>query len=134
MGSIEAPAALAQLQAAGCSPQQLQHQLQALLFAAQGTQQGLTGASLAALVQQLQAVGAMLCSIAVLHFCNNPACGNMSGPTEVQLVSGRSCICAGCRIARYCGRDCQRAALKQHKPVCKTLAVVAATTAQTVSL
>jgi hypothetical protein len=123
---LESPAALAQLQAAGCAPQQLQQQLQALSATQQGTQQGLTDASLTALVQQLHATGGMLNYIAVPHFCNNPACGNISGPTEVQLVSGRSCICAGCCTARYCGRDCQRAAWKQHKPVCKALAAAAA--------
>mgnify|MGYP001807339154 CR=1 FL=1 len=119
----------AQLTAAGCALQQLQQQLDAMLSAQLGTQQGLTDASLAALVQQLQATGAMLSSIAVPHFCNNPACTNLSGPTEVRLVSGRSCICAGCRIARYCGRTCQRAVWKQHKPVCKALAAATATAA-----
>ena len=81
---------------------------------------------LAGLVQQLQETGRMLTSIAVPHFCNNPACANLSGPTEVQLVSGRSCVCAGCTAARYCGRACQRAAWKQHKPVCEALAAAAA--------
>jgi hypothetical protein len=109
-----AASAFAQLKAAGCAPQQLQQQLQALLAAQH--------ASLALLEQQLQATGAMLCNIAVPHFCNNPACANISGPTEVRLVSGRSCICAGCCTARYCGRDCQRAAWQHHKPVCKALA------------
>jgi hypothetical protein len=115
-----------QVIAAGCSPQQLLPQVKALLSAQHGTQQGLTDTSLAALVQQLQATGAMLTKIAVPGFCNNPACTNLSGPSEVRLVSGRSCICAGCRIARYCGRVCQRAAWKQHKPVCKALAAAAA--------
>ena len=131
VGVIDLPAS-AQLTAAGCTPQQLQQQLDALLSAQNATQQGLTDASLAALVQQLQATGAMLGSIAVPHFCNNAACTNLSGPTEVLLVSGRSCICAGCRIARYCGRACQRAAWKQHKPVCQALAAAAASTAATV--
>jgi hypothetical protein len=117
-------AALTQLAAAGCAPQQLQQQLDALLTALQDPQQ--MDAGLAALVQQLQATGRMLCSIAVPHFCNNPACGNLSGPTDVLLVSGRSCLCAGCLTARYCGRDCQRVAWKQHKPVCKALAAAAA--------
>ena len=118
-----------QLAAAGCSPEQLQQQLDALLSAQQGTKQGVSDASLAALVQQLQATGAMLSGIAVPQFCNNPACTNLSGPTEVRLVSGRSCICAGCRIARYCGRACLRAARTQHKPVCEALAAAAATAA-----
>jgi hypothetical protein len=132
VGSIQAPAARAQLEAAGCAPQQLQQRLQALLAAQQESQQGLTDASIAALARQLQKTGNRLSGIAVRQFCNNPACGNLSGPTELRLVSGRGCMCAGCRMARYCGRDCQRAAWKQHKPVCKALAaagVVAATAA-----
>jgi hypothetical protein len=128
VGGIDSPA-IQQLTAAGCSPQQLQQQLDALLAAQQGTQQRLTDASLAALVQQLQVTGAMLSSISVPHFCNNPACANLSGPTEVRLVSGRSCVCAGCLVARYCGRACQRAAWKQHKRVCKSLAAAASTAA-----
>jgi hypothetical protein len=125
VGGLESAACLEQLAAAGCSPQQLQQQFDMLLAAQQGTQEGLPDASLAALVQRLQVTGRMLCSIAVPHFCNNLACGNISGPTEVRLVSGRSCLCAGCLTARYCGRDCQRAAWKQHKPVCKVLAAAA---------
>ncbi len=120
-----------ELPGAPYTPQQLQQQLEALLSAQPKTQQGLTDASLAELAQHLQATGAMLSNIAVPHFCNNPACGNISGPTEVLLVSGRSCICAGCRVARYCGRACQRAAWKQHKPVCKALAAAAAMAAAT---
>jgi uncharacterized membrane protein YgcG len=129
VGSIDPPA-LQQLTAAGCSPQQLQQQLAALLSAQQGLRQGLTDVSLAALVQQLQVTGAMLSSIAVPQFCNNTACANLSGPTEVRLVSGRSCVCAGCHTARYCGIACQRAAWKQHKPVCKALAAASATAAR----
>ena len=67
----------------------------------------------------------MLSSVAVPHFCNNTSCANLTGPTDVQLVSGRSCICAGCRIARYCGRARQRQAWPQHKAVCKALAAAA---------
>jgi hypothetical protein len=129
VGGLGSAGCVEQLAAAGCSPQQLQQQLDALLAAQQATQQGLTDASLAVLVQQLQATGRVFCSIAVPHFCNNVACGNISGPTEVRLVSGRSCLCAGCLTARYCGRDCQRAAWKQHKPVCKALAAAAAAAA-----
>jgi hypothetical protein len=127
VGSLESQAVLTQLEAAGCAPQQLQPQLQSLLAVHYSMQpRELTEASIAALVQQLQATGRMLCRIAVPHFCNNPACGNISGRTEVQLVSGRSCVCAGCCTARYCGRACQRAAWQEHKPVCKALAAAAA--------
>ena len=127
VGSLESRAVLTQLEAAGCAPQQLLQQLDALLTANRESQPGKpTEASLAALVQQLQATGRMLCNIAVPHFCNNLACTNISGPTEAQLVSGRGCVCAGCRTARYCGPACQRAAWKQHRPVCKALAAAVA--------
>jgi hypothetical protein len=79
--------------------------------------------------QQLQAAGRMLACFAIPYACNNPACGNVGGAAEAQLVGGRSCICAGCRTARYCGKACQRAAWRLHKPVCKALAVAAAVTA-----
>jgi hypothetical protein len=115
--------------AAGGGPQHFRQQLQlGALSAAQAAvrQEGVNDASLSALVQQLQVTGGMLSSFAVPHFCNNPACVNISGPTEVQLVSGRSCICAGCHTARYCGRGRQSQAWKQLKAVCKALAAAAA--------
>jgi hypothetical protein len=133
VASVESQAVFTHLEAAGCAQQQLLRQLDLLLSAQQGVHpKKPTDASITALVQQLQATGRMLCNIAVPHFCNNPACGSISGRTEVQLVSGRSCVCAGCRTARYCGRACQRAAWKQHKPVCEALAAAAAATAASV--
>jgi hypothetical protein len=127
VGCITSPAAQAALAAAaGGDLQEFRQQLEALPAAQQAMrQEGVRDASLAALVQQLQATGTMLSSVAVLRFCNNPACVTISGPTEAQLVSGHSCICAGCRIARYCGRVCQRQAWSRHKAVCKALAAAA---------
>ena len=80
--------------------------------------------------EQLQAAGRVLTTFAIPHACNNPACANVSGPSEAQLVGGRSCICAGCRTARYCGRVCQRQMWRQHKPVCQALAAAGSETAQ----
>jgi hypothetical protein len=127
LGGITSPETDAALAAAaGGDLQHFSQQLEALSAAQQVVrQEGVSDASLAALVQQLQATGVMLSRIAVPHFCNNPACVNISGPTEVLLVSGRSCICAGCRTARYCGRVCQRRAWPRHKVVCKALAAAA---------
>jgi hypothetical protein len=76
--------------------------------------------------EQLQAAGSVLACFAIPHACNNPACSNLGGSSEAQLVGGRACICAGCLTARYCGRACQRAAWRQHKPVCQALAAAAA--------
>jgi hypothetical protein len=119
-------AATEQLAAASSSPQRLQLELGALLLAQPRTQQGLTQDLLAELLFRMQVVAGMLCPISGPSFCNNPNCVNLSGPREVQLVSGRSCVCAGCRVARYCGRACQREVWKLHKPVCKSLAAIAA--------
>ena len=75
--------------------------------------------------EQLQAAGRVLACFAIPHACNNPACSKLGESSEAQLVGGRTCICAGCLTARYCGRACQRAAWRQHKPVCKALAAAA---------
>jgi hypothetical protein len=83
-------------------------------------------AVLGQLSRALQAFGAAVSgALPVPHFCNNPGCRNVSGDSEVALVSGHSCICAGCKVARYCGRSCQRACWKVHKPVCQALAAAA---------
>jgi hypothetical protein len=127
------------LSSAGYPMEPLLQQMQVLVEAADAvTQAVLPGlgmanpptatavAAVGGLVQCLRAVGAAAAVIPVPDFCNNSSCVNVCGPSEVLLVSGRSCICAGCRTARYCGRGCQRQAWKQHKPVCKALAAAAA--------
>ena len=85
-----------------------------------------TAAAYADFAQQLQGLGSALNTLPMPHACNNAGCTSMLGASELASVSGRSCICAGCLVARYCGRACQRAAWKQHKPVCKALAASAA--------
>jgi hypothetical protein len=75
----------------------------------------------AGLIKALEGVGRACSVFAVPHCCNTPGCGNLSGPTEVSLVSGKGCICGGCKVARYCGKGCQQPHWKQHKAVCKML-------------
>jgi hypothetical protein len=90
-------------------------------------------AALLAAVQQYRATGLALCSFAVSCVCNNPGCFNLSGPSALHLVSGRSCLCGGCRTARFCSHACLRACWKHHKPVCEALAAAAAATAAAAS-
>jgi hypothetical protein len=126
------------LSALGYQPQDLQQQLASTAAAISALSNGLQAVDIAggpnavlailqAAQEQLQAAGRVLACFAIPHACNNPSCSNVSGPSEAKLVGGRSCICAGCRTARYCGRVCQRAAWRQHKPVCKALAAAATT-------
>jgi hypothetical protein len=80
-------------------------------------------------VQQLFALGLCLSAVAHKQCCNNPACINLSGPSELALVKGRSNTCSGCRTARYCSTVCMKQHWKQHRPVCKALAAAAAAAA-----
>ena len=125
------PARSAQLSAAGYpDPDSWLQQLLAAEAAAAAARQAegdAVAAQCAVLVQELRALGQASCLFAVPLFCNNPRCMSLHGETEVSLVSGRACVCSGCRVARYCGRECLRQHWKQHKPVCKALAAAAAT-------
>jgi hypothetical protein len=143
---LAAESTVQQLTALGYQPQDLQQQLAAAAEALPSLSNDLqvadqftdgpaaTTTVLQASQEQLQAAGRVLACFAIPHACNNPACANLAGPSESQLVGGRSCICAGCRTARYCGRACQRAAWRQHKPVCQALAAAATTAAPAVAV
>jgi hypothetical protein len=120
----------AQLSAAGYpDPESWLQQLRAAEAAAVAAWEAegeAAGAQCAVLVQELRALGQASCLFAVPLVCNNPRCMSLHGETEVSLVSGRACVCSGCRVARYCGRECLRQHWKQHKPVCKAMAAAAA--------
>jgi len=118
----DGPAGLtAQLTAAGFSsweavPAQLQlleHAVTALVIPG-GSRPSHAQVSTAA--ELMTTLGLSLNSLAFPTACNNPHCSNLSGASELMLVSGRSKMCAGCLVARYCSRDCQRQHWKQHKP------------------
>jgi hypothetical protein len=116
-----------QLVAAGYAPLHVLEQLEQLAATCRAMQDSPSDTSAVLEVAvQLRSTGLALCSFAVPCMCNNPGCASMAGPSELASVSGRSCICGGCRVARYCGRACQRAAWKQHKPVCGALSAAAA--------
>jgi hypothetical protein len=78
---------------------------------------------LSSLIGALVSLGEGLSVFAVRHCCNNPRCVNTCGLSEKFIVCGSSCLCAGCKVARYCGKACQEACWTQgaHKPVCKML-------------
>jgi hypothetical protein len=132
VSSISAQLSAAGYDVGGCLVQ-LQ-QLQAAVEAAQQSSdpQG-TQAMLEDLVWALRHTALHLCSFAVPCICNNPQCKNANGPSELQLVGGRSAVCGGCLTAHYCSRECQRAHWKQkehpHKPVCEALKAAAAAAA-----
>lgn len=73
--------------------------------------------------QQLQELAtAVVDEFPVRIFCGNPDCFNMAKLSEWQLVAGKSCICSGCGVARYCSKGCQvKMWPTHHKPVCLRL-------------
>jgi len=107
--------------------QQLERMTTAMEEAADATGTQQRSAAHQELGTQLASVGESLCSFAHPYACNNPRCTNLSGPSEVRLVTGHNTKCGGCRVARYCSRQCLKQHWRQHKPVCQALA--AATTA-----
>jgi hypothetical protein len=122
-----------QLVAAGYAPQALLRQLQQVKEALQAVREisaRIDSSFFLETAQQLHAAGSVMCSFAVPCLCNNPSCANLSGLTELGSASGRSCVCGGCRVARYCGCSCQRAVWRQHKPVCTALSAAAAATVE----
>jgi hypothetical protein len=84
------------------------------------------------LLDELRGLGLALSILATPAFCNNPSCTSVSGGhTELRRMLGRSCVCAGCRVAHYCGRTCQvQHWRQQHKLVCSKLAAAAAAVLQ----
>jgi hypothetical protein len=100
-----------------------------------GSSQGLSAAALQLagqmlgpqLLQQAQEFAEGVCAALPLrHCCNNPGCLNLGGLSEAGLVAGAGSRCSGCKAWYYCSRECQVAAWRLHKPVCKRLQAAAA--------
>jgi len=124
---LQNPEVSAELTAACYDPQGLLTALQQLSAAGKAASASTDGEEpLKLLVKQLQAAGQALNTLPSPVSCNNPGCSSVAGPSEVQLVGGRGCLCAGCRTARYCSKVCQKQHWKQHKPVCKARGAAAA--------
>ena len=75
--------------------------------------------------QQRQLLGELLLLFDVLLAevpcpvgCNNPACCDMSGESE---LAASSKVCLGCKVAYYCSQKCQKGHWKVHKPTCRRL-------------
>lgn len=127
----------AQLQAAGYRPEMLQQMQQAaaefqealapLRSGSAEAQQQDGAAAVLAFEPKVLALGEALTLPAIPEACNNPACRNLRGLKEKNLVSGKGSLCSGCRVAHYCCKECSVAHWKQHKPVCKALSGARAT-------
>jgi hypothetical protein len=51
--------------------------------------------------EAFEQLGLWLCNqLPMPWLCNNPACSNLSGVSELQLFGGKACVCGGCRLAR----------------------------------
>jgi hypothetical protein len=77
--------------------------------------------AVAAVVTALHAAGTALGAVPTSMACNNPSCPSLAKEAEQLMVNGRGCLCGGCKLARYCGKSCQNAHWKTHRPVCKAV-------------
>jgi ATP-dependent RNA helicase DHX37/DHR1 len=79
------------------------------------------------LAVDLQAFGvAVAVQLPAATLCCNPGCVNLQGASEAALL-GPGSRCSGCKVARFCSKECSMAAWKAgHKAVCKRLKADAA--------
>jgi hypothetical protein len=78
--------------------------------------------------QQLQRMGsALVVQLPQPLWCCNPSCSSLGKLSELALVGGKSCVCSGCRTARFCSKECLHACWKKqlHRGVCKRIAAAA---------
>jgi hypothetical protein len=84
------------------------------------------------LAVHLQACGlAVAVQFPAVALCNNPACVNLQGSSEAALL-GPGSRCSGCKVARFCSKECSMAAWKAgQKAVCKRLKAADAAAVET---
>jgi hypothetical protein len=74
------------------------------------------------LLQQAQEWAEALCAALPQRYCcNNLGCLNLGGLSEAELVARPGSRCSRCKACYYCSRECQVAAWRLHKPICKLL-------------
>jgi hypothetical protein len=75
---------------------------------------------LSLLADMLSVLKVLVDEVPLYRCCNNPACGNLVGPLERELPGMKRC--AGCGLAWYCGKACQKAHWHGgHKGACERL-------------
>ncbi|WIA32720.1 hypothetical protein OEZ86_005906 [Tetradesmus obliquus] len=74
------------------------------------------------LTADISGVAALVCSSTDAQEKEVASCGSMDGTGELELVTGKSSVCSGCRAARLCSSECMKEHLDSHKPVCKRIA------------
>jgi hypothetical protein len=107
---------------------QQQHQMQAAGVAKASHSWPLSVVALASKLvspwPDLQAFASQLffaCPVA--SCCGNPGCLTISSLSEWQMLNGKLCRRAGCKVARFCSQPClkQMWLREHHKPVCNRL-------------
>jgi hypothetical protein len=86
----------------------------------------------ASLLQAFSGLGGVLSTLPAKGLCSNPWCLNVSGASELSLLScasggapGRA-ACGGCGRAEYCSRECQLQHWTLHKQVCRAATMLTA--------